>query len=282
MSADLPIIFLSSFPRSGSTMCAALMSQNPRLFVTATNDISSLLMTVRNQWHGLEAFKAQGINTALPRITRMLRSMLSGFFAPEFAEGRTVIDKDRAWLAHIELLEAILERRVRFIVTIRDLRDVCASLERLHRQHPLTKKTMNAEQVINGQTCEQRCRQYLGNDAMLGLFLNRWRNALESGYGDRLIVVPYAQLIANPVGIVGRIHSDLHLGSFTCDPTAVKQAQPEDDQERGLPYHVLRPQVDQSAANRWQGVLPPDVAAWLNESYPIVQQFAAGPYRNGI
>jgi sulfotransferase len=276
------IHFISGFPRSGSTLLCGLLAQNPANHVTATNDLVDLMASVRNQWTNCEGFIAQGIDSLKPRIRSLLRGMLDGFYAQEFAADKTVFDKSRGWIGFIDLLENVLERKVKVIVTVRDIPSICASLEKLHFDNALSAPSRSPQQQIKGSHARGRCEQYLSEDAMTGMFINRWRNALERGWGDRMIVVPYKELIADPVGIVRRIHIDCGLEPFVCNPLKVEKAAPEDDNVRKLPFHTLRESVDATAMNRGQDVLPPDVREWLTEDFPIVNRFATGAYTNGI
>lgn len=276
----LPIHFLHTC-RSGGTLLANLLAQNPAMHVTPTNDLSLLIANAQQQWTQCEAFKAQGLERLVPRIRRMMAHMIGGFYADELNAGKTVIDKSRAWLGKIELIEEILEQPIKIILPIRDICDTVASLEKLFRENQITKPARNAEQQINGQTIKDRCKQYLGLDAMLGQSISAIKDCFEKGLEDRLIVVPYAKLIANPVGIVARIHIDLGLAPFVCDPDNVSNATPENDEVHGRPYHTLRSSVDGLAVDRWRKYLPEDVAAWLVEEYPSIQDLAHGDYRCG-
>ncbi len=275
----LPIHFLHTC-RSGGTMLQALLSQNPLLHCTGTNDLANLVAGTQQQWTQQDGFKAQGLERLQPRIKRLMAGMIDGFYSDEFDAGKTVVDKSRAWLSKIELAEEILERPIKIILPIRDIRDTVASLEKLFRENQITKPARNAEQQLNGQTIRDRCKQYLSLDAMLGQSISAIKDCFEKGLDDRLIVVPYHCLVENPIGIVARIHTDLGLPPFVCDPNAVTTMSPENDEVHGRKFHVLRPTVDGLAIDRWRKYLPEDVAAWLDEDYVSIQQLAHGPYRS--
>jgi sulfotransferase len=276
-----PFIPVSTLPRSGSTLLCALLSQSPANHVSPTNDLSELIAGTRNQWTGCEGFRSQGIEKVAPRIRSTLKAMIAGFYRPEYAAGKVVFDKSRSWLGMLPLLEDILERRVQVVVTVRDLRDVVASLEKLFHTNPLTRPARSPQQQVNGMTVEQRCRQYLAPDAMTGIAIHRIKNAFETGYGDRLIIVPYTELVLNPKLTIARLHQDLGLPPFVCDPDHVEHPDPEQDmQVHGLPLHALRPEVDTLALERWRGVIPEETAAWIDTEFTGIQELARGGYRN--
>ena len=275
----LPITFLHTC-RSGGTLLASLLGQNPLLHVTATNDLSNLIQGTQQQWTQCDGFKAQSLEKLKPRIKRLMYGMIDGFYADEFDAGKTIIDKSRNWLPRIELVEEILEQRIKIILPVRDIRDTVASLEKLFRENQITKPARNEQQQLNGQTIKDRCKQYLGLDAMLGQSISAIKDCFEKGLDDRLIIVPYQKLIENPVGIVARIHVDLGLAPFICDPDHVANTATEDDQIHGRPYHVVRPTVDSLAIDRWRKYLTEDVGAWLCDEYVSIQELAHGTYRS--
>lgn len=275
----LPLTFVHGC-RSGSTLLMQLLAQNPANHCTPTNDLALLFANVQNQWTAMEGFRAQGLESLVPRMRGAMRGLLTGFYADEFATGRAVFDKSRDWLKQIELVEEVLEQRATVIVCIRDIRDMVASLETLYRKDQITKPSRNVEQQINGQTCEDRCKQYLAKDAMLGMFISSIKDCFEKQLDDRLIIVPYHVLVTEPRETIAKIHADCGLAPFFCNPSNVENVTHENDEVHGRPFHVVRPTVDTSAVGRWQTVLPPDVAAWLDAEYPSVQQLAHGPYRS--
>jgi len=271
------LYFMAGAPRSGSTLLWSLLRQNPVNHLSPKNN--GLIETVvreSNDWATREGYKAAGIAAMAPRIRGFIRGMFPAFY-PELSEGKAVFDDSRGWLAQISLLEEILERRVQIIVTVRDVKGVCASWENLFRKNQLTRPQRSDEQRVNGATSLQRCQQYMRADATTGMWCNWLKDAFETGLSDRLIIVPNATLVANPIGVVALIHQALGLPEFVCDPGNVEGDPVDADlQTYGLPVHSLRKQVDSSAMNRGAS-LPLDACQWIDENFPSINNLAAGP-----
>lgn len=70
------IYFLAGLPRSGSTLLANILLQNPSIYVTSTFGILCILVQIRNEWDRVEAFRAheRNLNETLKR--NVLKSML--------------------------------------------------------------------------------------------------------------------------------------------------------------------------------------------------------------
>jgi len=62
------IHFISGLPRSGSTLLANILAQNPAFHSTATNGIADVMFSVRNQWDNLIEFKASPNPEAKKRV----------------------------------------------------------------------------------------------------------------------------------------------------------------------------------------------------------------------
>src|SRR5579859_772104 len=107
------LYFVSSLPRSGSTLLMNLLGQNPNHYTTPTSGVIELFTRVRSTWKSSLEFKAEGLEKVKPRIENLLKGMLIGFFQDELLDGKMVFDKSRGWLQYIEDLESVLNRKVK-------------------------------------------------------------------------------------------------------------------------------------------------------------------------
>jgi sulfotransferase len=258
------IHFISGLPRSGSTLLVNILAQNPRLQTTATSGIVDVLFGVRNHWDELGAFKAMTDRNACEAAKlRVLRAMLFAYFAdrPE----PVAIDKSRSWLAHLEMAEAILGRRAKVLVPVRDIRDVLASFELLWRQTSATRQlSQEAQHYAEFQTLAGRCAVWARGDQPVGLAYNRVRDAVQRGLGDRLCFVRYEELTARPSETLARIYDFLGEPAFDHDFTHVEQTTQEDDEALGfVGLHSIRPRVE-AVPPRWPGVLGEAAAPYAN------------------
>lgn len=282
-----PIFFVSGLPRSGSTLLMNLLGQHPLQDVTPTSGLIDMLVGARNQWMHNTWFKAEGLNKVQPKIASMLRGMLRGFHEEALSQNKVVFDKNRGWIAYIELLEEVLQERVKILVTVRDIKAVVASFEKLHRQSTLTKHALTGDGFFEAQTIEGRARQLLAPGAVVGLAVNRIRDALERGLADRLLFVPYRRLTLDPRGTMARLHAALRLYPFPYDPDNVVQITQEDDTVHGMELHTIRTRVRAQEELPWTGVLPERVCAWLDQEYADINRLAgytgesAGPVTIG-
>jgi len=78
-----------------------------------------------------------------------------------------VVDKNRQWLANIELIETILERPIKIIVLVRPIVEVLASFEHLRKKQILTVTLADAAHGV-GSTLEARAEGYCSPQGVIG------------------------------------------------------------------------------------------------------------------
>jgi sulfotransferase len=267
------IHFVAGLPRSGSTLIQNILGQNPAHFVTPTSGVVDLIAGLRDAWPKNISMQGQGIEKMKPRVEQGIRGLMEGFYARELAEGRIVFDKSRGWPAYVELLDAVFGEPQRVILAMRDVRAVLASFEKLHRKNPTARHGIGGEAFAQAQTTEGRARLLLAPGGVVGIAINRVRDLMQRGLGERAIVVPYAHLASNPQEILGALHATLGLPAFTYDPKNVEQLTHEDDDLHGWgDLHTIRAYIEPPKALPWKGVLPDAFCDKIAEEYADINQ----------
>lgn len=249
--------FICGLPRSGATLLANILAQNPRFHTTSPCGLLDLLFILRNQWNQIVEFKASPNE---PGKMRVLRAVFQSFYKADRVKQPVVFDKCRAWLGMIEMAEAILERSVKVLVPVRDLRGVLSSFEKLWRTNPQMQE-FTAQGGILADTVEGRCAFWLRSEQPLGMAMNRVQDAIFRGFQDRLHFVEFYRLTHNPKATLAAIHEFLEEAPFAYDFSQIRQVTVDIDEFyplRRIP--AVRPQMEPSRAD-WDVVLTPSVAA---------------------
>lgn len=270
---QLPLIFVSGLPRSGSTLLMNLLGQNTNFHVTPTNDLLELIVGMRDTWTNMISFKSQGTDVILPRMLGAMRGTMYGFFENEFDQGKIVFDKSRGWMAYIELIEEILGREVRIVVPVRDVRAIVSSFEKIHRKSSMTKPAVKGDAYFDLQTVNGRAHQLLHKSAVVGLTISRLRDVYDRGLGDRLIIVPYNELTTNTENVMTGLHQALGLDPFEYNPENVEQVTHENDDVHGMKLHEIRNEIKPVIPD-WNEVLTPGVAEWIANEYADINNLA--------
>lgn len=267
MESHPRLFFVSGLPRSGSTLLMNLLGQNPAHYVTPTSGLIELFLAVKNRWPDIVEFRSEGLEVVRPRVASAMKGVLYGYFASEFSAGQTVFDKSRGWLQFIEPLEECLGHSVKIIVTVRDVRAILASFEKLFRQRRIEYREAVGEDFFRAQTVEGRARVLLDDKSIVGLAINRLRDAFNRGVADRLILVSFDALTRQPQQTMDLLHGALGLPPFEYRPGHVEQVTRENDLVHGLDLHQIRPRIEATEAEPWKGVLPPAFCEQVAEHY---------------
>lgn len=231
--------FIAGLPRSGSTLLANILCQNPRFYASGTSGIMDVMFGIRNQWDNLVEFKATPNPEAKKRV---LKAVLDSYYDI----GKPVVfDKCRGWLSLIEMAEYALDERVKILVPVRDLRDVVSSFEKLWRKANAFKQSAPDGFYFDFQTVEGRVNYWLRGDQPVGLAVNRIRDAIKRGCGDRLFFVEFDKLTSNPEETMRAVYAFLGEEYYVHDFDNVEQVNKEDDGIFGFEgLHTIRPKVE--------------------------------------
>lgn len=246
MAIAKPLFFLSGLPRSGSTLLTNILGQNPEIGVTPTSGLLDMLLQVKNQWDRNAAFRAQEQSVNDEKKLNVLQAMINGYFQnmPE----TSCIDKNRGWPASLEMAEALLGDRqaVKVLVTVRDLRDILASFERLHRKTAALGATHQEHgDPKKSRTAAGRMEILIDKDQPVGRAFNSIRDAFTRGWADRMLLVEYDKLTSEPRQTLGEIYDFLELPTFAHDFDNVEQITTENDAVHGFrDLHKVRQKVE--------------------------------------
>ncbi len=235
------IHFLSGMPRSGSTILGNILAQNPRFYVTPTHGLLSLLSGTREAYEQIPEYRAAPSESEL-------RGMLRGatFGAFEWVDRPVVFDRHRSWPCEMELIEWILGRKAKFIMCVRDLPEILASLEKLWRENQPLRAMSECTQgnPVPFRTLEGRCNQWIGQDHLIGRAYVAIQDALIRGFRDRMHFVHFDDLTRNPKDTLLAIYKFLGEQPFNHDFEHVEQVTTEDDVVHGISgLHDIRTAV---------------------------------------
>jgi len=258
--------FIGGLPRSASTLLCNILHQNPRFHATATSGCLDVMFTVRNVWNEFPEHRANpDRDDDRRRLNRTLGGILSSYYGD--IERPVVFDKSRGWPAYIEMLESSLGRKVKVLVPVRNLSDVLASFEKLHRKAAARNAGgrppgETAQNYFQMQTVVGRCEWWMREDQPVGLAYVRICDALARGLRDRMHFVVAEELTRRPTEVMTGIYHFLGEEPFAHNFEHVEQVTREDDGAHGYEdLHSIRPKVEPIESN-WRQVLGPVGEKW--------------------
>jgi len=233
------IVYLSGLPRSGSTLLCNLIAEHPQAASTPSSPLCAILQGMKRQWSDDPFLLSQLDNNpddVHERLTKATRGFMAGFM--DGIEGDVVVDKNRGWLACIELLRH-LNPGFRMIVTLRDLRDVFASVEKHHRKTPM----LDFPDHMDANIVSNRAESLFANGGLIGRVLSALHNVGDIPNAmDHLFIWRYEDFIMRPQESMDHLFAWLRLPKHQYDFSNIKQVTFESDSYHRLkyPHHVAK------------------------------------------
>lgn len=231
------IFYVSGLPRSGSTLLMSLLAQHPMVETTPTSGCHDLLFSTKNSWNSIIEHKADKAAGDSENLKRVMSSILYSYHD---TDKPIVIDKSRAWVHSIEMIESITGKPAKIICPVRNMTDVLASFEKLYRKG-------SDIGIIHSQfqNTEERVNHWASNTGEVGSAYNRLRDVFTRGLQNRLCMVEYESLVNNPEYTMKEIWKYLEMGSPDHDFENVVNPNPEDDSFYGyVGLHDIRSKVE--------------------------------------
>jgi len=224
------IHFISGLPRAGSTLLAALLRQNPRFHASMTGPMGGLLTALQREMsQGTE----YGIFIDNEQRAKILTAVFDAYYH-KIHPHQVVFDTNRMWTTKLPVLTSLFPQ-AKMICCVRNVGWVLDSIESLLRRNYLEpSKIFNFEP---GGTVYSRVEGLASNTGMVGFSLHALREAVFSEQADRLMLVRYETLTADPLGTLAKIYEFIGEPLFAHDPAHIEPCREavEFDQRLGTP-----------------------------------------------
>ena len=240
---DKIFYFLSGLPRSGSTVLASILSQNPLIHVSPISILIGLVDSIRNVWDYSEHTK---VHIVPGQYENMMKGLFHGLY--HHIDNPIIIDKNRAWPHPLNILTLyqILGVAPKIICTVRDLPDILASFLRLihNSQDSLSKLSFIDKDLVSIDkecTDENRCNHLMSHQGHVFQAWSVLKWGYESQYRNCFHIVEYEDLVHDPGYVLLRIHDFLDVDQYRYNFEDIENSSQEDDSLYGLPgMHSVR------------------------------------------
>lgn len=248
------IHFISGLPRAGSTLLAALLRQNPRFRAGMTGPAGALFNAMLRE---TSARTEAGVFVDEEMRIRLLRGVFDAVHH-ETPEGGVAFDTNRLWTTKLPALVRLFPA-ARVVCCVRNPAWVVDSIERLVRRNAFEASGLFGFDPAG--TVYSRAEALSAAGGMLGFAWQALREAVFGEHADRLLLVRYESLTANPMGTLAAIYGFIGEEFFPHDPQHIEPTwdMVEFDMRLGTPgLHEVGRAV--RAAPR-ATILPPDLFA---------------------
>lgn len=248
------IHFISGLPRSGSTLLAAILNQNPNFRAGMTSPLYGIFAAALRH---MSSHNEASMFISDRQRHNILDGIVSSFYGDDvFDDSKTIFDTSRAWTTKCNILFDLFPD-ARMICCVRNLSWIIDSFERILRQNKFQPSKMfgcNPHQNIY-----QRANQLTGPEGIIGTSYNNLREAFFGPHSDRLMLIEYESLCRVPEFVIASIYNftgiDCHMHH---DFANVSYSADEFDERLGTPgLHTVRRKVEPFKER--VTLLPPDI-----------------------
>lgn len=242
--------FISGLPRSGSTLTAALLRQNPRFHAGMSSPIASLFDSVIAH---VSAGTELSTMVNEEQRARLLRGLFDSYYADR--DEPVIFDTNRAWTAQLPALMRLFPE-AKVICLVRDLSWIMDSMERQFRQNAF-EHTRLFNSAGERSTVYTRVEALAGANRLVGYPWHALREACYSEFADRIVIVEYELLVQRPAEVFALLYQFLGEEPFAHDFAAVDYDAPQFDAQLGLDgLHRVHASVEPRPR---ETILPPDL-----------------------
>jgi sulfotransferase len=244
----MKVHFMAGMPRSGTTLLASILNQNPAVYCSPNSPLYEHLRDIDTA--NYESYR-MGVMQDCKRS--LLNGAIDSFYKHKDAD--VVIDRSRVWGVpyYMRLLRyALGMNSPKILCPVRPLAEVVASF--------IVKAQANPNNFIDRSMMEQdflplwrkpindaRVDWLLSPNSMLDTAILSVHTALRSEDKHLFHVFSYDDLVSKPGGTINDIYDFLGLDSFSHDYTRIANTEPYDDMNAfGIPDlhlvdHKIRP-----------------------------------------
>lgn len=191
----------TGLPRSGSTVLMNILQQNPRIFTSGTCVLPRLLKDLLTRVRVKEEFLAMSQNSSDKALYGFIRGSALGWYSG-LTDKPVVFSKSRYWSEFLHLFPD-----AKILVTVRDLRDIIESFEKLEGKTLSTHTYTDDNTVVASMTMQEKFQYYVNRmnpmNASLRTEIPRCMDLFESG---RVMFLRYEDFTQQPEYMLKKIY----------------------------------------------------------------------------
>lgn len=243
------IHFISGLPRSGSTLLAGLLRQNPRFAAAMTGPVGGMVTTLLGT---MTPRSETAVFLDEARRRALLRAVFEAYYADQGAE--VIFDTNRLWCARLSLIRDLYPD-ARVLCCVRNVAWIMDSFERLVRRNALEPSSLFSQE--EQATVYSRTEALAHGDRVVGFAYSALKEAYYGEHSDHLLLVDYDILSQKPEACLRLVYRFLGEPWFAHDFDRVDYDEPEFDRRLGAPgLHRVEGPVRHTPR---RSVLPPDL-----------------------
>lgn len=234
---------ITGLPRSGSTLLANILNQNPKFHASETSALPRILINVKSGWENIPENVA---SNNLKQKVSVLKNIPHAYYA--HIDKEVIFDKNRVWSSEPELLKFALGEDTKIFVCVRTLTDVLASFEKLFRSNNSIWDIADKKN-FDLSTIEKRCDLWASDKGPVGSSLLAL-NELLIRSPKNVVLIDFDSLVQETESVLDDIYKELGEERYPHDLENIEQTTVEDDRFHGiLGLHKIKNKIEIPTSN---------------------------------
>jgi sulfotransferase len=243
---------IAGLPRSGSTLLASILNQNPR-FHTSVTDV--LCFAVKDAIHAMSLQMHHSVLTEDSRKAKVLQGMFDNFYHD--ANQEVVFNVNRSWVHAFHAIHK-LSPETKMILCVRDIAWILNSFELLYQKNAFNLPSIYGFEQKESYTVYGRSRKIF--DVHIGLLLEGMKEVCYGIGRKNVMILDYDDLCKTPQESMARIYDFIEETRYNHDFDNVEMMHDDMDTVINAPgLHYVKKKV---AFEEKIPVIPPDL--WHN------------------
>jgi sulfotransferase len=251
--------FISGLPRSGSTLLAALLRQNPRFHARMSGPVAGWFATMLGEMSARNEYE---VFVSDVQRKAVLRGLFESYYR-NIEPAEVIFDTNRLWCSKLPALSELYPD-AKVICCVRHVGWIMDSIERLVRRNNF--KLSRMFNFDSFGTVYSRIGSLAEPAGIVGFSLNAVKEAYYGEHADRLLVIGYESLTRSPAKVLEAIYDFIGERHFVHDFDNLRYEEADFDARLGTPgLHSVAAKV---AYIERQPILPPDLfARFVNDAF---------------
>lgn len=240
----MSLVLFAGLPRSGSTLLLNILAQNPEFDIDLNSGLLQCIL------HNIQFFKNNPKEKAkIPKtnIKFFLKNIVKSYH--NSIDEKNIIDKNRLWPSHINLINQIIGEELKIICCVRNLWEITDSVRKLIDKDILENFDIHQNQIGQVKSMKTWINDALNNpdnqESLIGIYQNLYELFVVNNYSN-VLFIDYSDLCLNPEKELQKIYYFLDIKEFRHDFSNVRQVLISNDEEYGFSneLHTIRNEVE--------------------------------------
>jgi sulfotransferase len=244
MVNDKKYFFMAGLPRSGSTLLASILNQNPDIYVSAQSPLPNMLGAAYNQYQSKENLDSSRFDD----IYNVVDNIIPLFY--EKHPEKYIIDKNFSWLEPhpYVILEHHLKNDIKVICPVRDVMEILASWNKLcenDKNNEYDKLIMKGDKSKRRMS-DKRADFFMnisGEESSIRNSIENMKRVLYPQFKDSIMLVEYNDIVLNTKETIEKIYDFLGVEQFEHTFNSLKTTHEYNDIWGAKGHHEIKPEI---------------------------------------